>query len=138
MTTKTRKFDRLDIDHVSDDEEREAIRVLTRAYYADVRAIVNDIYDAIESGEITDAEDLDTWLHQTIDGSSRVIYNGQAAVSLIASDNADACEEETGEPGESDNVRCYWAMLADVREYLGDTDDLFEAPEDEDDDTASA
>lgn len=103
-------------------EVEDACAVLRRAYYADVRDVVADALDAVASGEVTDADALDTWLHETIDGCQRVIYTWQARLGLLASDNEDAYQDETGETPPDPSVAMYWAMRADVRDAMPDID----------------
>lgn len=101
----------------------EATSAITKDYYADVRGVGDDIIRAIKDGEITDPDSADTYLHETIDGTRRVIYTWQARLGLLASENADAYFDEglsdldcsEGIPYEQ---LMYWAMRADVLEYL--------------------
>jgi hypothetical protein len=104
-------------------EVNDALAVLRRDYYADVRGLVDawrearDWHRTNKPGEAFDAGDA---LHQVVDSSQRVIYTYQARVGLLCTDNADACEEELGEKPESPEAAMFWALMADVRELLGD------------------
>lgn len=62
--------------------------------------------------------DLSDVITETVDGSSYVIYNAQAATLLSLSENADAYDNENGEAGASVNVRAFYAMEADLRDAI--------------------
>ncbi len=122
----------------------DATSAITRDYYEDVKGVGDDIIRAIKDGEIENEEDADRYLHETIDGTQRVIYTWQARLGLLASSNADAYfEEGLGELVCTDSVPyeqlMYWALRADVLEYLGREDidifdpETYEEEEDEED-----
>jgi hypothetical protein len=108
----------------------EAVSIIKRDYYDDVREIVENLKQAIKDGEVTDEDGAYDWLHQSIDGSARVIYTWQAKLGLLVSDNEDAYEDEIGEPAPSVESRMYMAMMRDVLDTIGDLSDLFEAEQD--------
>jgi len=83
-------------------------------YYERVRDIARDVLEEILAGHVSDLHDH---LHETVDGLDLVIYTYKAKCALLASDNEDALEEETGEGGPPE-VRAFWAIRADVLESL--------------------
>jgi hypothetical protein len=71
-------------------------------------------------------EDLDTFIHESIDGSAEVIYTYQAKLVAACSNNADEAKEQgvdlAYDDASFDSARAYWALMADVMErlnYLG-------------------
>lgn len=94
------------------------------AYHAEIRNLAASVKDAIKSGEITDAEGLDEWIHQTIDGHHDVIYTYAAQGVIRASDNDDAMIDEMGPEGLTTDGAINWsglaffAMRADLVEQL--------------------
>lgn len=104
----------------SDDEVSRAVAVLRRDYYGDVRDIAQDIAERVASGELTDADDVEEAIRETVDGCARVIYTFQAKLGLLASDNEDAYQDDTGEEPSGPSVAMYYAVCADVRDELAD------------------
>jgi hypothetical protein len=108
-----------------------------REYYQTIRDIVQNLKDEIKDGTITDAEGADEWLSETVDGHHDVIYTYAAMEVCRISKNDSAYFDEFGAEGAIDDGGIAWsklaymAMLADVREEIGNMDDLF-AAEDED------
>ena len=96
-----------------------AVGILRRDYYSDVADVVSDLIARIKSGEIEDEDDLQTAIHEDIDGHQRIIYTFQAKISLLCSDNEDAGEED-GCLGDKPTVeqRAFCAMRRDVEERL--------------------
>lgn len=94
-----------------------AVGILRRDYYSDVREVGDDLIARIKSGEIEDEDDLQTAIHEDIDGHQRIIYTFRAKISLLASDNEDAIDD-TGAENPTVEQRAYWAMRRDVEEYL--------------------
>ena len=93
-------------------------RLLRAWYYGNVRGIAGDVLEEILSGRLTDDEELDRYIHETVDGTDIVIYTSKAQAALLASDNGDAHEEETGEPAPSPEAAAYFALRADVLDQL--------------------
>ena len=62
--------------------------------------------------DITNAEEADQWLHETIDGHGRVIYTFRAMQCLVFSDNDGAYVEEFGSDGLTTDGCLNWSMLA--------------------------
>lgn len=115
----------------TNDEKIEAARRVLRAdYWDDVRRVAEDFKENVESGHITSLDEAETWLHESVDGTQRVIYTGQAIEGLLYTDHESAFVDEFGEEGlvESGDVNwsglMYSALMADVRKTLGDIEDL--------------
>lgn len=99
--------------------------ILERNYRADVVSCADSIRDSIQNEEIEDFEALDQFIHETIDGASRVIYTEQARDACIYSDNEAAWQEVHDEvPVSGDKVdwsiMAFYCFRADVLEELGD------------------
>jgi hypothetical protein len=109
-----------------------ALRVLRADYYSDVRGVAENVLERmIEEGEGADVHDI---MHESVDGTQRVIYTYQARVGLICTDNADAYVEEYGDvPVEGDSIKweamMYAALAADAHQLLGATDFDSDDPE---------
>jgi hypothetical protein len=115
----------------------QAERVLRAEYWDDVRTMAEDARRAVKDGEVTDADGMNDWLWETVDGTGRVIYTAQAMDGLRWSEHDDAyfdeglyCEEDFRD-GIPWSKLMFCAMLADVREDLGDFDPLFETEDDD-------
>ena len=118
-------------DRVTEEDVNAAVSIIQRDYYQDVRDLGDSLKDEIKSGDIADAEQLEERINQDVDGSARVIYTFQAKLGMLATDN-DEAYEEFGFENPTVEQKMYCAMVADVRDYLGDFDDLFTEEEDED------
>ena len=87
-------------------------------YWEDVRNMAQSIADEIESrandGEL--GETLREWLqehiHESIDGSARIIYTRQAQECLIYSSNDGAYFEEFGDEGAVSDGCINWSAIA--------------------------
>jgi hypothetical protein len=101
-----------------------ATRIIRADYGADVEGIGESIIDAIKVGEVTDSDSLHERIAYEVVGTQRVIYTYQAKLGLLASDNEDAYDEESGEEGGTPEQRIYYAMCRDVREWLKDLHDI--------------
>ncbi len=113
------------------DERLEAARRALRAdYWADVRNVADNLKDEITAGRITDTEDADRWLDETVDGHGRVIYTAQAIEGLLYTDNESAFVDDFGEDGLVRDGNVNWSVLmyaafrADIVARLGDLDEL--------------
>jgi len=105
----------------------DAERAMRAEYYTAVRDMANDAVKAVQKGEIETREDLDTWVHETCDGSEWVIYTYRAQRVAMFSDNADAYFEEYGgncDNGISWSEMAYCAIKRDVWECLEASDDI--------------
>lgn len=111
-----------------------AIDIINQDYWDDVRGITADLVKRIKDGEITDREGLDEALNQDVDGSQRVIYTFQAKLGLLATNNADAYEEDFGEKPEDESKAMYAAMMRDVQAQLEaeDVDSLLSGGDEDD------
>ena len=112
---------------ITSEQRAQALAILRQDYLNDVETVVQNLKDEIAAGNITDREEADDWLRETVDGHSRVIYTGQAIECLLFSDNDMAYFEETGD-GKPDNwsVVAFYAFERDVLEAAGDLGDLIE------------
>jgi len=137
-----------------DDLYSEAISRLGQAYRAHVKDKADDIFRRIKDGEIKDREDLDTAIHEDVDGDGWVIYTAKAQAILLVSDHDGYGVEEGLVSPESFKDGIPWSALAfcamreDLCECLRryqdehgvdiDEDDLgIEEPEDEDEEPES-
>jgi len=102
----------------------DALSVLNRDYFDDVRGIAEDCKRAVKDDKVSNDEELSDYLHQSIDGHERVIYAYQARIGLVCTDSVDAYEDETGEKPPSPEVQMFWALMQDVRDRLGDFDSI--------------
>ena len=101
----------------------EAWRVVERDYWDDVRGVVEECKRAVKDGEVSDDSELSDYLHQSIDGTQRVIYTHQARVGMACTDNADAWQE-CGDSLPDVSVQMFWAMQADVQDRLESFDEI--------------
>jgi hypothetical protein len=101
----------------------QAMTVLRRDYYGDVRSYAEELKKAIIDDEITDREQLLERIHETADGSQWVIYTFRNFRVLMLSDNSDAYAEEYGSEGIVKDGTINWAVLA----YAALERDLFDA-----------
>lgn len=110
---------------VTEEDCKAALDILRRDYYQDVRGIGDELKDQVKSREITDRDTFETYLHQAVDGSARVIYTLQAQIGLLCSDNEDAYLERFGDlPVEAGTINwsamMFEALEQDVLAYIGD------------------
>jgi hypothetical protein len=104
-------------------EVNDALAVLRRDYYADVRGLADawrEARDWHRANRPCEPFDANEALANVVEGSQRVIYTYQARIGLLCTDNADAYEEATGEKPPSPEVAIFYALEADVNELLGD------------------
>lgn len=107
----------------SEQQHDDAMRVLRAEYYGGVRAIVQEIKEAVVRGEIDNEDTLNERVHQDIDGSYWVIYTHANFQVLMCSDHHDAYEDNYGEaPVEGSSIKwnalAFAAMEVDVRELM--------------------
>ena len=62
-------------------------------------------------------EEMETWLHETLDGHEFIIYTMKANAVLMVSNNDDAYEQEIGGYGKME-TRAFFAMRQDVAERI--------------------
>jgi hypothetical protein len=96
----------------------DAVRVITRDYYNDVRHMAKDLATRMKAGEVEDFSDA---LREDCDECQRVIYTFRAKLGLIASDNADAAADDLGDDEAARltvEARMYYALQADILERL--------------------
>ena len=128
------------LEMTDDAREAEADRIKRHSYWQDVRDaaeyIKSELLDRVKDGEYGDTlrEWLQEHIHETIDGSARVIYTKQAQEALLYSDNDGAYIEEFGGDGVVEDGCINWSRLAfgafdaDVKEHLGAIDVDLNAP----------
>jgi len=98
-----------------DDETtvEEAERICRKHYWDHIRSMAEEAVD-----DSDDEEELDTWIHQTVDG--QCCYNHRNLDTLRFTDN-DAAWEDMGElPGDHWQAlatMAYWAMYTDVMDF---------------------
>jgi len=117
---------RLTVDYqaeVTEEDVNDALAVLQRDYYQDVEGLADDLIERIKDGEIPDRDAFGDALHETVDGSGRVIYTAQAQRGLLASSNDDAYFEELGDTLQCDGSVPYeqlmfYALQRDVVEHM--------------------
>ena len=107
---------------ITEEDVNAAVAIIQRDYYQDVQGIADEILSAVKSGEITDDEGLEERLQQDVDGSARVIYTFQSKLGLLVCKNDEAYEDEFGEKPADVAVQMAYAMMADVRDALGDVE----------------
>jgi hypothetical protein len=105
----------------------DAMNLMRRAYYSDVRDDAREIKAAIENDEISDREALQDRIHETCDGSQWVIYTFKAQIVLLASDNDGAYGDSYGSEGIVTDGAINWSALA----YAAMERDITEALESE-------
>jgi len=118
---------------VSEKDVDDALRVLRADYYSDVNGVAQNVLERMiedvegAEGNYLTREQISDIMHESVDGTQRVIYTNQARVGLICTDNQDAYVEEFGElPVEGDSIKweamMFAAMEKDTYELLGTTD----------------
>lgn len=112
-----------------------ATGIAEREYRDTVTGIVEDLKRAIADGEIADRDAADEWLSETIDGHHDVIYTYYAQQVVRHSKNDGAYFDEFGTDGAVTDGGIEWsklaymALLADVREEIGDLEEWFRCSE---------
>lgn len=112
------------------DRERED-RALMKAqercrasYFADVREVAEEFVSMWNAGKFSSREDAIEWIDQSVDGSGRVMYTGEAMDCLRYSDNDGAYVEEFGAEGIVKDGDINWftlaysAFRADIMEHI--------------------
>lgn len=90
---------------------------LERAYFADVRSILED---AIEAANVTNADEAfesNTFIEEidaSVDGCSWIIYTYQARLVAVLTDNVAAIEDVTGSHVGTPEQIAFYAMVQDV------------------------
>lgn len=111
--------------------QNQAEGIAARAYRETVSGIVANLTRAVKDGVVIDRDDLETWLHETIDGHGDVIYTARAMEVCRQSRNDGAYFDEFGDEGAVSDGGIEWsklaycALMADVREELSDVDERF-------------
>ncbi len=115
---------------LTDEDVKAAVDVISAEYWQDVRGCAEDFVEQFHKGEFRDRDDFETQLHQYVDGSQRVIYTYWARLGLLATNNADAYEEATGEvpTGDSSGIstQMFYAFKADIEAQIGSDIDFDE------------
>lgn len=108
----------------------QALDVIRRDYFDDVRGIAEEVTRAVKDGEIGEEEFYD-YIHEQCDGSRRVIYTFQAKLGMLFTNNDDAYQDELGEPAPTVEAAMCMALIADVTAQLGSFEEV-KGEEDED------
>jgi hypothetical protein len=109
---------------------READRIKAAEYRETVRGVTEEIVQAVKDGGVTDRDDLETRLHEDIDGHHDVIYTYAAMEVIMQSSNSGAYVEQFGTDGVVEDGEIQWsrlayaALLADVNEELSQSDEI--------------
>lgn len=136
-----------DADPVPDFEE--IMRMARRWHFTEVRSIateaIRELADHERRDGVLDEDDrrewLTTWIDETTDGHSHVIYTAQAAMLLAASDNEDAYQDDASEETPDVSTRACYALRADVWQLIEACEDEWNPDppdENEDEDAATA
>lgn len=96
----------------------DAMTMLRKWYYDEIRAIAKDYTDRALKGEFDDRETFHEDLEQMLDDHEYVIYTAKAQAVCLASNHDDEYEDRFGEKPPKVEAQAMYAMLADVREYL--------------------
>jgi len=115
---------------ITDDDVKAAVDVISSEYWQDVRECAADFVEQFQKGEFKNEEDYREQLEQYVDGSARVIYTYWARLGLLATNSANAMEEETGETPTGDSAgiskQMYFAFLQDIQSAIGSDIDFDE------------
>lgn len=125
MATRKKKA-RAEVPHlasneITDADVKAAQRILEMDYMNDVRSCAKGVAERLQDDPDEDPNDA---IHESVDGTARVIYTFQAKLGVVFSNNSDHYFEEFGEEGavSSDGINwerlCFVAMEQDVREEL--------------------
>lgn len=96
------------------DAYETAMNAASRYKWETMQRVIESVRERLAEEPDADTSDV---LWEIVDDLDTVIYTGKACIYLAASNNDDAMKEETGEAGDA-SQRCYYAILADVREEL--------------------
>ncbi len=125
------------MERVTEQQRQEALSVLRKHYWQDVRDVIEDLKGELKRGAVEhDTESVDSWIHEAVDGHERIIYTWQAVETLLVSDSEDAYESETGQKG-SFEVMAFYAFKTDILEEIGDVDALIAELEEKEEEQAS-
>lgn len=104
---------------VAADEElaKAALDIVSNYYWASVRSTAADYLERAHAGEFKSEDELEDDLRNHVDGNEWVIYTYWARICVLMSNNADAWEEEMGEPPKDDAQRAYGALMQDIRNH---------------------
>lgn len=105
------------IEHITEEQVKDAFRIVEAEYWQDVRGFAEDIRDRVASGEL-DRDDTSDAVHEACDGATRIIYTWWARVTLCCASNPDAYQDEMGEPAPTVESQAYMAFRQDVEEHL--------------------
>jgi hypothetical protein len=115
---------------ITEEDVKAAVDVISSDYWQDVRECAADFIERFHKGEFKDEEDYRKQLEQYVDGSQRVIYTYWARLGLLATNSANAYEEQTGEVPAGDSAgiskQMYYAFLEDIQNHIGSDIDFDE------------
>ena len=107
----------------------DAMGIIRRDYYNDVSDMAEQIIEQAREWfkeDSLDSSDIHQYVHESIDGSQRVIYTVQAQQCLMVSDNDGAYLDDFGAEGIATDAGIKWSLLAycafeaDILEHLSD------------------
>jgi hypothetical protein len=84
---------------------------LEQHYAQRITEILESVAAAIETGEITNEDERDTWIYESIDQSS-IIYTREAIQTLLCSANENAWTDDVGSDIPMHGDRINWSALA--------------------------
>jgi hypothetical protein len=115
---------------ITEEDVKAAVDVISSEYWQEVRECAQDFIERFNKGEFRDEEDYREQLEQYVDGSQRVIYTYWARLGLLATNSAEAYEEETGEVPAGDSAgisrQMYFAFRQDILNNIGSDIDFDE------------
>lgn len=115
---------------ITDDDVKAAVDVISSEYWQDVRECAADFVERASAGEFKDREHFEMNLDEYVQDSQRVIYTYWARLGLLATNSADAMEEELGEvpTGDSSGIskQMYFAYRQDILNNIGSDIDFDE------------
>lgn len=103
----------------------QALSVIRRDHFDDVRGIAEEVTRAVKDGEV-DEDGFYDYIHEQCDNSQRVIYTFQAKLGMLCTNHDSAYQDELGEPAATVEAAMYMALIADVTALLGSFDDIKE------------
>lgn len=70
----------------TDGQVDNALQVLRAEYWTSIRGIAKDVKSEIDNGNLADVDDVETYVHETVDGCYWVIYTHANYRAIMCSD----------------------------------------------------